>query len=793
MNIITSEFRVQLKSWENSFFFQLEKSSCLLRGEGVGGLITGLILYQVSPIHSLDCQYYFHIYHIEQHYFNCMSMNGNISDIMWKPLDLRPSTASESVRGEKGGSFPQANPNSNSLPPCNPNLSATSFCEQKSNQNQPKNNITIVEAESDQRISLPADQRNYGISQPTEILLAMPQETDHDPPIRTGSHPSCEVKTGQEEPVVVEVICHNQLAAGSNMETEENEHLQSWEVAEYGSTTILVSEEVDSKPPEVKIKSQLTRHKKAKDAIIKDICREFEEVCTDSEGGAYKDSCCRGCIGCCFQSVSCTASNPCGRSRSSPISVSKKEQLLNTAALTKARKRGWDHFKKAIFPLVSDTLRVLWVFIELILLFSGLIISITGLFLDQNQVFKIIHLVLAIVPFILAVIDAYKTFILKKICCKKCSTENVSEAGDCKKCYSRCTNLFDVMRAILSEVVLYPLLIFDIFDVITGRGFEKGSSGENRLGFAHFVITLIAMALSVYVARIVVLVGVVKNASAVRTPPKDITTEDLQESGYDQAIKKSAVCYQGFFCVYVILQMLTQLLMYIAIGAKIRYDNRHFYYADNTDQTIQFTSFLIYMIVAGYLLPFLGLLNFFIVTFYWSQQYPIGFRLDMLSISKMSTYSITDLLNPKKMVKDKVDSLNEKAVSQVFDPLKNDFMVLFQKGFFDKFSYPFNSPTLVFICILYTALQAAFVVCASEAVDEMGSVFTHILNGGGWVIYYIIAIIFGVIANFYAFLVVGFWILVISIILLVFIGLFALFLILYIFSGCEFEDSRHDD
>ena len=94
--------------------------------------------------------------------------------------------------------------------------------------------------------------------------------------------------------------------------------------------------------------------------------------------------------------------------------------------------------------------------------------------------------------------------------------------------------------------------------------------------------------------------------------------------------------------------MLAQVLMYIAIAAKICYDNRHFYQDENTDETIFFTSFLIYMIVAGYVLPFLGLLNFFIVTFYWSQQYPIGFRLDMLSISKMTKYSITDLLNPKK-------------------------------------------------------------------------------------------------------------------------------------------------
>ena len=505
-------------------------------------------------------------------------------------------------------------------------------------------------------------------------------------------------------------VHHDQLVTGSNMETGGKEQLQVTTSNGDGSTTILESEEADSKPPEVKVKSQLTKNQeKARKSIVSKIRREFEEASTKDKDEVYKDSCCGGCIGCCFQGVSCTTSNPCGRRLSSPISVSKKRQLLNTAALTKARRRGWDHFKKAIFPLVPDFLRVLWVFIELIHVLVGLILSIITLSLDQNQVFSIIHLVLAIVSCILAMIDAYETFrhskILKKICCKKCSAEDINEEegedGDCKKCYSRCTDLFDVMRVILSEMIFYPLLICDIFEVITGRGFE-GDSSEDHLGFALFVISLISMVLTVYVARIVVLVGVVINASAVRTPPKDIATEmDLQESGYDQAIKKSAVCYQGFFCAYVVLQMLAQVLMYIAIAAKIRYDNRHFYQDENTDERILFTGFLGYMIVAGYILPVLGLLNFFIVTFYWSQQYPIGSRLDMLSISNVTSYSITD---PNKMIKGKVDSLNEKAsskdsgkteklvaeFSKVFIPLKNDFKELFEMNWSFKFIYPFK-------------------------------------------------------------------------------------------------------
>ena len=735
-------------------------------------------------------------------------------------------------------------------------------------KNKPED-ITIVEAESDPAgsISSPASQvhspRNYGISQPTEILLAMPQETDQDLPIKSGSYPSFEAKTSQDEPVAVEVMCHepssstplspppdyntlelppsyisdipkvldeqvvddhgnshteqvdhDQLVAGSNTETGEMEQLQGQEV-----TTAVIESEVTT---EVEIKPQLTENQeKAREIIVSEIRREFEEACSKgkfTEDEKYKDSCCGECMGCCFQNYSCTPSVPFRRGRNgnqSPINVSKKAPLLNTDELIKGRRQGWNDFKKAIFPLISDFLRVLWVFIELILVLVGLLFSIATLSLDQNEVFNIIHLVLAIVSCILAMIDAYETFrhskILKKICCKKCSAEDINEEegedGDCKKCYSRCTDLFDVMRVILSELIFYPLLICDIFEVITGRGFEGDSSGD-RLGIALFVISLISMILTVYVARIIVLVGVVIKASAIRTPKEAVKDPDLQEEiGYDPEFKKSALFYQASFCVHVVLQMLAQMLMYIAIAAKIRYDNRHFYYTRNTDQTIRFTGFLGYMIVAGYVLPFLGLLNFFIVTFYWSQQYPIGFRLDMISIFKMTEYSMCDLMNPKKMVTEKGDGMFEKATMEsgkaeklvenlaaFFVPLKNDFKELFEKGFMDKFSYPFKSPALVIICLLYALLQLAFVVCASQAMDEMGEVFTHVLNGGGWVFYYIAAIIVGAIANLYVFIVAGFWILVISAIIVAIAAAIACFIavvvICCIASGMTSDNSR---
>jgi ABC-type multidrug transport system fused ATPase/permease subunit len=312
--------------------------------------------------------------------------------------------------------------------------------------------------------------------------------------------------------------------------------------------------------------------------------------------------------------------------------------------------------------------------------------------------------------------------------------------------------------------------------VIVGRGFEQTGAGD-IVGIVLFVISLISMIITVYVARIVLLVAMVINANNVRTPDNAIVLDDRTLPGeHDPEYRKSACQYQFSFCVHTILQMFAQLLAYIAIAAKIRYDNRHFYRIGNTDESINVSSFLWYMIIAGYVTPILGHLSFFIVTHYWGEQYPIGFRIDMMRIFQMTEIGIIDISNFKNKIKERMNQLEQSLMKDkglkverflgLFQPCKNDFdKLVFRKSWFSKFKHPFKSPMLVIICLLYSVLQLAFIICAARAVDDMGVVVTHVLNGGGWVIYYIFALIVGIVANLYIFLVVGLWVAIITAIL----------------------------
>ena len=64
-------------------------------------------------------------------------------------------------------------------------------------------------------------------------------------------------------------------------------------------------------------------------------------------------------------------------------------------------------------------------------------------------------------------------------------------------------------------------------------------------------------------------------------------------------------------------------------------------------------------------------------------------------------------------------------------------------------------------CLVYLAVQLALGIYAAVVIGTMGTESDQILSEGGWVYFYIVAIvIFAVVANTYSVAVASFWILV---------------------------------
>ena len=501
------------------------------------------------------------------------------------------------------------------------------------------------------------------------------------------------------------------------------------------------------------------------------------------------------CIHRCFQSIHCNISKTsrCFSRRKSNDPADKPAiEMIDymTPILRRGRSKGWVMHKNLIPDIVKESCRNWWVGFELCTIIIAFVLSITSLSLGKNRIFNILHLVLTIIGTILAVIDEaillYGGSLFKK--CGACYNHDGEEDpsikyvrfeerdgimeennGKCKRCIATTRSTFDFIRMLLSELLFYPLLICDIFEVVTGEAYQF-SNVTDGISFTLFAISSASLLFYVYIVRIIILiVGIIHSEKKRKPETKDEKETETQYPDYDPAIRKAAKYFQIYFIYHVAAQMVAQILMIIAIGAKIRDDNSHlFKNTTNIKETslnstessamendsIYVSGTLWYMLVAGYVLPVFGLLTFFVVTYFWVQEFPIGFCIDILSVLKAP--DIDDVKDFGKTKKEAASKLEKIKKFVHIAELKKQFKDLRQKAFFRKFLYPFFTPQMVIICLIYALLQFSFIICAHTSTSGNGP-----LGGGHWTTFYVIAVIVGYIANFYVFIVASAWIITI--------------------------------
>ena len=490
------------------------------------------------------------------------------------------------------------------------------------------------------------------------------------------------------------------------------------------------------------------------------------------EGGdpAVEATCREKCIDLCCQSCVCNFQNPFSRQREKPLI--EKEEIL-TPILRRGRAKGWNIFTKFAFPLVRDSIRDFWVIAELLTVLAAFALSLTSFIRGNREIFNAFHLALTILSTLLATTDAFFSLKECKSCkaCKRCvqgtdnngtEVQNDKETKDketcCHQCKSACKTISDFLRILLAEVILYPLLVCDLFELITGDGYE-GETVEDRVSFSLFILSSIALVLYVYIARIVILAAMIYNVHRQRKPIVK-EAEVCKRYKYDESIAKGALYFQIFFFIHTLGQMIAQVMMLVAIGAKIEHDNKEINVDCKLWQPVCASPSLWYMLAAGWILPVCGFLTFFIVTYYWVQQFPIGLCIDFVRIMEMP--GVDDLLYVEDYFKKdnansekKAEKLAARLVANFvrIDKLEKQFKDMRNKGASKKFFYPFESPVLIILCLVYALLQLGFIICA--AVADTGP--SEVLNGGGWLNFYIAAVIMGIIANLYTFAVAAFW------------------------------------
>ena len=437
--------------------------------------------------------------------------------------------------------------------------------------------------------------------------------------------------------------------------------------------------------------------------------------------------------GCCDCNISCTCCN-------------KKAELI-FKSIRRAKTQGWAMFKRTAFPLVRNIVRFVWIAFELITAVVGFALSIAStLRQDPAEIFNYVHLGLTALSIALAMVD-----LLTNLRCRQCRQgyDIAPEQASCSRRWCACCSKYtDIVRMLLAEALIYPLIVCDLFEIVTGRGFE-GRTVTNRISFTLFILSCFSFVLYVFVARIVFLGGIIVKIQRVRM-------RDTFAQSYKETYSISALLYQLTFLLHLLFQMVTQVLALIAIGACIYFENRHFYDDGNTDTSIRVSAPLWAMMVVGYITPVIGFFSFFLVTYYWAQEFPVALCLDMISCWKMKR-GPDDFINIHEKIQHPQDDML-KTISKFLDlkELELNFKKMHGENWCIKFSYPFRTPAIATVCTIYAILQSGFAVLAMFVL-----IIAHDSNidtiGQSWFIYFCTVIGASVIANAYAFMVAFFW------------------------------------
>ena len=174
------------------------------------------------------------------------------------------------------------------------------------------------------------------------------------------------------------------------------------------------------------------------------------------------------------------------------------------------------------------------------------------------------------------------------------------------------------------------------------------------------------------------------------------------------------------------------------------------------DESIHVSNELWYMLVAGYILPICGILTFFIVTYYWVQEFPIGICIDVMSCVLLMP-GPDDII--KKIAQPDEEELEKRSKIDSFirlADLKLEFKGLRDTSWGSKAFYPFSSPQTAVLSVIYAVLQAVFVILAFR-------IFRDNVIG---ILFCLFAGSIGFIANFYVFSIAFIWTWLFTIILL---------------------------
>ena len=242
---------------------------------------------------------------------------------------------------------------------------------------------------------------------------------------------------------------------------------------EVDTINLLDGSESEEEDPRDKIMPEEVRHK------VSSVVPALLSVVEDD-----KIRCC-GCNCDCTTNCLNTCCLPCNnpfkkRQLQGPTAKEEKFHMFNEI-LQKGSEAGRVIFQEIIFPLIRPFTRDLIAISEFLVGLIGLILSGISFALGNNAAYNILHLILAILSTLLGLIDMLVSLkfspAFKKVIKKlrhRCGLPEPNQNKKTKKIEvpAFVKKIWDTGRMLISEAILYPLLICDLIEFIVDKGYE---------------------------------------------------------------------------------------------------------------------------------------------------------------------------------------------------------------------------------------------------------------------------------------------------------------------------------
>ena len=402
-------------------------------------------------------------------------------------------------------------------------------------------------------------------------------------------------------------------------------------------------------------------------------------------------------------------------------SKKKRPATKLSARLKQASSQGFQIMKNILFPSIPAVFQDLWVYIEISIAIAAFVVGALDTFESESQsVYTYVYFFLAIVSFLFVLTDGYLYFIELGSCArgyrvvKKWMDERRQNEVDSsvedetnengKKCCKlspkwkqNIKTWFEVIRNTITELLLYPLLIFDLLSFIVERGYEPSDTMQ-RIDFSLFLMESFYLILSVYIMRMVLVITSMISLLKLPTDKNDDTTKPILVR----------------FSIHMLSQMIVHLLIVLVVAAKINNENQ---FIDNSssnatsdiddDDDINASYFLIASILSGGIVPLAGSAMFFVVNYYWMRQFSISFWVNMISLLQGESFAEAVFGGEGVSSKEKARDFVQQSQ---FSKVKKELKKYKSPSLLTKLLFPAKFPGLLVIGFLYYAILLTFIV-----------------------------------------------------------------------------------